>query len=123
MWALFTRALTAAPSTTKVSITNTSANFLVTAILGMIVFGEPVRGLWWLGAAMMAAGCILVGMRENQTDKHTNSSSSREGGEGQAEGETITLDGDDHDEEEEAAEDDALLGRRQGRSATKSGSS
>ncbi|KAL1863351.1 hypothetical protein Plec18167_008213 [Paecilomyces lecythidis] len=64
MWALFTRALTASPSTTKVSITNTSANFLVTALLGMIVFSEKVHGLWWLGAAMMGAGCILVGMRE-----------------------------------------------------------
>ncbi|RLL98647.1 hypothetical protein CFD26_106655 [Aspergillus turcosus] len=40
MWALFTRALTASPSTTKVSITNTSANFLVTALLGMVVFRE-----------------------------------------------------------------------------------
>jgi drug/metabolite transporter (DMT)-like permease len=56
--------LTAAPSTTKVSITNTSANFLITALLGMIVFREKVGGLWWLGAAMMGGGCILVGMRE-----------------------------------------------------------
>ncbi|KAJ5894215.1 hypothetical protein N7495_005906 [Penicillium taxi] len=64
MWALFTRALTAGPSTVKVSITNTSSNFLVTALLGMVVFREAVGGLWWLGAAMMGAGCILVGMRE-----------------------------------------------------------
>ncbi|CEJ58824.1 hypothetical protein PEBR_24847 [Penicillium brasilianum] len=64
MWALFTRALTAGPSTTKVSITNTSANFLMTALLGMVIFKESVGGLWWLGAAMMGAGCILVGMRE-----------------------------------------------------------
>ncbi|EPS32329.1 hypothetical protein PDE_07289 [Penicillium oxalicum 114-2] len=64
MWALFTRALTAGPSTTKVSITNTSANFLMTALLGMVIFRESVGGLWWLGAAMMGAGCILVGMRE-----------------------------------------------------------
>ena len=64
MWALFTRALTAGPSTTKVSITNTASNFLVTALLGMAVFRESVGGLWWLGAGMMGAGCILVGMRE-----------------------------------------------------------
>lgn len=65
MWALFTRALTAGPSTTKVSITNTSANFLVTALLGMIVFREKVGGLWWVGAGMMGGGCVLVGMRDN----------------------------------------------------------
>ncbi|KAJ5152150.1 hypothetical protein N7492_010445 [Penicillium capsulatum] len=64
MWALFTRALTAGPSTTKVSITNTASNFLVTALLGMIVFREAVGGLWWIGAGMMGAGCILVGMRD-----------------------------------------------------------
>ncbi|ODM17828.1 hypothetical protein SI65_06616 [Aspergillus cristatus] len=64
MWALFTRALTASPSTTKVSITNTSANFLVTALLGMLVFKEQVGGLWWVGAGMMGGGCILVGMRD-----------------------------------------------------------
>ncbi|KAL4754315.1 hypothetical protein BDW72DRAFT_166615 [Aspergillus terricola var. indicus] len=67
MWALFTRALTAAPSTTKVSITNTSTNFLITALLGMIVFREKVGRLWWLGAAMMGGGCILVGMREESS--------------------------------------------------------
>ncbi|KAF9894745.1 hypothetical protein FE257_006635 [Aspergillus nanangensis] len=65
MWALFTRALTAGPSTVKVSITNTSANFLVTALLGMIIFQEKVGGLWWVGAGMMGGGCILVGMRDN----------------------------------------------------------
>ncbi|PWY94084.1 hypothetical protein BO94DRAFT_621537 [Aspergillus sclerotioniger CBS 115572] len=64
MWALFTRALTASPSTTKVSITNTAANFLVTAVLGMGVFGERVDGLWWVGAGMMGAGCVIVGLRD-----------------------------------------------------------
>ncbi|OOF89777.1 hypothetical protein ASPCADRAFT_180355 [Aspergillus carbonarius ITEM 5010] len=64
MWALFTRALTASPSTTKVSITNTAANFFVTAVLGMGVFGERVGGLWWVGAGMMGAGCVIVGLRD-----------------------------------------------------------
>ncbi|KAH8434046.1 uncharacterized protein LDX57_011683 [Aspergillus melleus] len=64
MWALFTRALTASPSTTKVSITNTSANFLVTAVLGMLVFKENVAPLWWVGAGLMGGGCVLVGMRD-----------------------------------------------------------
>ncbi|PYH98051.1 hypothetical protein BO71DRAFT_416655 [Aspergillus ellipticus CBS 707.79] len=63
MWTLFTRALTASPSSTKASLTNTAANFLVTAVLGMLVFGERVGGLWWLGAGMMGVGCVVVGMR------------------------------------------------------------
>lgn len=62
MWAFFTRALTAGPSTTKVSVTNTTSNFLITALLGLVVFGEVVGGWFWLGAVMMAFGCVLVGM-------------------------------------------------------------
>ncbi|RMJ27451.1 pyridoxamine phosphate oxidase, partial [Aspergillus sp. HF37] len=64
MWALFTRALTASPSTTKVSITNTAANFVLTALLGGAVFGESLPRTWWVGAGLMGVGCVLVGMRE-----------------------------------------------------------
>ncbi|PGH05574.1 hypothetical protein GX51_02913 [Blastomyces parvus] len=68
MWAMFTRALTASASSTKVAITNTTANFLLTALLGMVVFGERVDGLWWVGAALMAGGCVVVGMREGEAE-------------------------------------------------------
>ncbi|RHZ59756.1 hypothetical protein CDV55_102842 [Aspergillus turcosus] len=56
MWALFTRALTASPSTTKVSITNTSANFLVTALLGMVVFREKIWALDWVACKENSSG-------------------------------------------------------------------
>lgn len=65
MWAFFTRALTASSSTTKVTITNTAANFVLTALLGGLVFGENLPGTWWLGAGMMGVGCVLVGMRDS----------------------------------------------------------
>ncbi|PGH05585.1 hypothetical protein AJ79_06752 [Helicocarpus griseus UAMH5409] len=68
MWALFTRALTASASSTKVAITNTTANFLLTALLGMMVFGERVDWLWWIGAVGMAGGCVVVGMREGEAE-------------------------------------------------------
>ena len=101
MWALFTRALTASPSTTKVAITNTSSNFLVTALFGMIVFGERVAGLWWLGAAAMGAGCILVGMRDEKDKGASGGSDSRRAsGEDEEDEEerAILLDGLDEDE-------------------------
>jgi hypothetical protein len=68
MWGLFTRALTLASSTVRVSIINTSANFMVTAVLGALIFGEQLPGLWWLGAAMLVAGSVIIGMRE-ETEK------------------------------------------------------
>ncbi|KAI9717206.1 MAG: hypothetical protein M1828_007399 [Chrysothrix sp. TS-e1954] len=64
MWILFTRALTAATSTTRVSILNTSANFMVTAILSMMIFGEGLPLGWWAGAALLVAGSVIIGTRE-----------------------------------------------------------
>lgn len=68
MWGLFTRALTLASSTVRVSIINTSANFILTAMLSLIIFSESLPGLWWLGAAMLVAGSVIIGMRE-ETEK------------------------------------------------------
>lgn len=64
MWGLFTKALTLASSTVRVSIINTSANFMLTAVLGWIIFAESLPGLWWLGAALLVAGSVIIGRRE-----------------------------------------------------------
>ncbi|RMY14457.1 hypothetical protein D0868_01437 [Hortaea werneckii] len=83
MWGLFTRALTLATSTVRVSVINTSANFMVTAILGAMVFKESlpgalfwlhfvmllanmltVAGTWWLGASFLVAGSVIIGRRD-----------------------------------------------------------
>ncbi|KAF4552128.1 Hypothetical protein D9617_11g009770 [Elsinoe fawcettii] len=69
MWGLFTRALTLASSTVHVSVLNTSTNFLVAATAGWAVFGEKLPGLWWLGAAMLVAGCLMIGSREGRKEE------------------------------------------------------
>ena len=61
MWALFTRALTAHPSATKVSLINTSANFLVTAVLGTLIFTESLPPGWFGGAALLVLGTLIIG--------------------------------------------------------------
>lgn len=66
MWGLFTRALTLASSTVRVSVINTSANFVITAVLGAAIFSEALPGLWWLGAAMLIAGSVIIGGREGR---------------------------------------------------------
>ena len=66
MWGLFTRALTLATSTVRVSIINTSANFMITAFLGALIFSESLPGLWWLGAALLVAGSVIIGRREEE---------------------------------------------------------
>lgn len=72
MWTLFTKALARGNSTTQVSIMNTSSNFMITAILGFVIFAESLPPLWWLGAAMLVAGNVIIGRKEE------NSSSAEE---------------------------------------------
>ncbi|KAI7486219.1 hypothetical protein KC357_g2747 [Hortaea werneckii] len=72
MWGLFTRALTLATSTVRVSVINTSANFMVTAILGAMIFKESLPGTWWLGASFLVAGSVIIGRRD-EAQKETTS--------------------------------------------------
>ncbi|WPH04761.1 Hypothetical protein R9X50_00765600 [Acrodontium crateriforme] len=68
MWTLFTRALTMATSTVQVSVINTSANFVLTAILGLLVFREELPPQWWLGASLLVAGSVVIGRREEVSE-------------------------------------------------------
>ncbi|KAK3626271.1 hypothetical protein LTR56_019942 [Elasticomyces elasticus] len=72
MWGLFTRALTLATSTVRVSVINTSANFMLTAVLGAAIFRESLPALWWLGASFLVAGSVIIGRREGTTDAKPN---------------------------------------------------
>ncbi|KAF8858284.1 hypothetical protein BDZ45DRAFT_400380 [Acephala macrosclerotiorum] len=69
MWALFTKALARGTSTTQVSILNTSSNFMLTAVLGWLIFSESLPPLWFLGAALLVAGNVIIGRREEGEEK------------------------------------------------------
>jgi hypothetical protein len=122
MWGLFTRALTLASSTVRVSIINTSANFMVTAVLGALIFSEKLPGVWWLGAAMLVAGSVIIGMREETESKATtgtgeaplldsNGEPFRDEDEGGDEGERVELRGVDaqRGREGESSDEDGVL--------------
>jgi uncharacterized membrane protein len=61
MWALYTRALAAAPSAVHANIVNTAANFVVAALCGAMLFGEVLSGRWWVGAGLLVAGTVIIG--------------------------------------------------------------
>ncbi|KUI54898.1 Transmembrane protein 42 [Cytospora mali] len=65
MWALFTQALAKGSSTTQVSIMNTSSNFFITAIMGLIIFSESLPPLWWVGAAFLVVGNVIIGKQDD----------------------------------------------------------
>lgn len=64
MWALFTRALSLSPSAVKVNVINTAANFIITALLGALIFEESLPLLWWVGATLLISGSVVIGTRE-----------------------------------------------------------
>nr|POE51776.1 hypothetical protein CFP56_25983 [Quercus suber] len=61
MWGLFTRALTLANGTVRVSVINTSANFALSAVLGALIFREGLP-------AMLVAGSVIIGRRDDDKD-------------------------------------------------------
>lgn len=65
MWGLFTQALARGSSTTQVSIMNTSSNFFITAMMGLIIFSESLPPLWWAGAALLVAGNVIIGQQDD----------------------------------------------------------
>ncbi|TGO65778.1 hypothetical protein BCON_0001g00940 [Botryotinia convoluta] len=79
MWTLFTKALARGTSTVQVSIINTSSNFMITAVLGFIIFSESLPPLWFLGAALLVAGNVIIGRREEE--EKGNSGNDMENGE------------------------------------------
>jgi hypothetical protein len=119
MWGLFTRALTLGSSTVRVSIINTSANFIVTAVLGALMFSEKLPGVWWLGAAMLVAGSVIIGMRDETEKKAVVTGTGeaplldgdgepfRDEDEGESEG--VELRGVQRDREGESSDEDGVL--------------
>ncbi|XP_014103913.1 PREDICTED: transmembrane protein 42 [Pseudopodoces humilis] len=60
MWTVFTRALRLSSSSAAASVTTTASNFISSAILGKVLFGETWTLLWWVGLAMTVCGLILL---------------------------------------------------------------
>jgi multidrug transporter EmrE-like cation transporter len=93
MWALFTKALARGTSTTQVSILNTSSNFMITAILGWMIFSESLPPLWFAGAALLVAGNVIIGRRDEDEENRKGVEQERaENGEaGNEEAETLLV--------------------------------
>ena len=116
MWALFTKALARGTSTTQVSILNTSSNFMITAILGWMIFSESLPPLWFVGAALLVAGNVIIGRRDEGEEKQKgveqeraeNGEAGNEEAEGQLLGEELDVLSESGLERKKREEDDVL---------------
>ncbi|KAK3086214.1 hypothetical protein FSP39_015316 [Pinctada imbricata] len=60
MWILFTKSMQYSISTVEATVTNTASNFLVTAILGCLIFGEVLSPRWFMGSVFIVCGLLLI---------------------------------------------------------------
>lgn len=59
MWRYFLKALSLGP-TPVCQVLNTGTNFAVSALLGILFFGEVITGMWLAGACMVVAGLAII---------------------------------------------------------------
>eukprot|EP00744_Colponema_vietnamica_P022356 GILI01032092.1.p1 GENE.GILI01032092.1~~GILI01032092.1.p1 ORF type:complete len:154 (+),score=26.05 GILI01032092.1:50-463(+) len=64
MWRYFLKALSLGP-TPVCQVINTGTNFAVSALLGILFFGEEITAMWLAGAAMVVAGLAIIATDPN----------------------------------------------------------
>ncbi|XP_069669004.1 transmembrane protein 42 isoform X2 [Periplaneta americana] len=60
VWTCFVKALQQAQSSLPATVTSTAVNYITSALIGRIVFGEATSLLWWVGATLVVSGLTLI---------------------------------------------------------------
>ncbi|XP_040021884.2 transmembrane protein 42 [Gasterosteus aculeatus] len=60
MWTFFSKALRHCSSSARATVTTTASNFLSSAVLGRLIFGESHGALWWAGISLTLCGLLVL---------------------------------------------------------------
>uniref|UniRef100_A0A2C9LRG1 EamA domain-containing protein n=1 Tax=Biomphalaria glabrata TaxID=6526 RepID=A0A2C9LRG1_BIOGL len=60
MWVLFTKSMHQCSSTLEATTFNLSSNFISTAIVGNLLFGENLNSVWFVGSLFIIVGLTIV---------------------------------------------------------------
>uniref|UniRef100_A0A8D3C3K2 Transmembrane protein 42a n=1 Tax=Scophthalmus maximus TaxID=52904 RepID=A0A8D3C3K2_SCOMX len=60
MWTFFSKALRHCSSSARATVTTTASNFISSAVLGRVIFGETHALLWWLGICITLCGLLVL---------------------------------------------------------------
>ncbi|KAM9308218.1 transmembrane protein 42 [Gastrophryne carolinensis] len=68
MWTFFAKALRTSSSSASATVTTTASNFVSSAILGKVLFGESRALLWWVGISVTLCGLVLLHTSSSQAE-------------------------------------------------------
>ncbi|XP_031432384.1 transmembrane protein 42a [Clupea harengus] len=71
MWTFFAKALRLSSSSAQATVTTTASNFISSAFLGRLIFGETHAALWWVGISLTLSGLLIVHGSTNQESQPT----------------------------------------------------
>lgn len=60
MWTFFSKALRHSSSSAQATVTTTASNFISSAFLGYVIFGESHALLWWVGIFITLLGLFIL---------------------------------------------------------------
>lgn len=60
VWTLYVKALQSASSSLVATVTSTATNYILSAIIGILIFKEVTSLLWWTGIGFIISGLLLV---------------------------------------------------------------
>ncbi|OCT75957.1 transmembrane protein 42 isoform X1 [Xenopus laevis] len=60
MWTFFAKALRLSSSSAAATVTTTASNFMFSALIGKVLFGEARAMLWWVGISITLCGLLLL---------------------------------------------------------------
>ncbi|XP_068612055.1 transmembrane protein 42-like [Brachionichthys hirsutus] len=67
MWTFFSKALRHCSSSARATVTVTASNFISSAVLGRVIFGETHAALWWGGISLTLCGLFVLHGSSPQT--------------------------------------------------------
>ncbi|CAL8297341.1 unnamed protein product [Lota lota] len=71
MWTFLAKALRYSSSCTQATVTTTASNFISSAFLGQLIFGEAQIALWWVGISLTFSGLLVLQRASPQQDQRT----------------------------------------------------
>uniref|UniRef100_A0AAQ4P7J6 Transmembrane protein 42b n=2 Tax=Gasterosteus aculeatus TaxID=69293 RepID=A0AAQ4P7J6_GASAC len=70
MWTFLAKALRYSSSSTQTTVTTTASNFISSAFLGQLIFGEAQITLWWVGISLTFSGLLVLQRVSPQDGQH-----------------------------------------------------